>query len=197
MDCLVDTRLAPHVGLCRPVLAPRNLILLTESRHCVDPKAGKVYGAAGTPIGAVCADGYVRLGQRSNGTLYAHRLIYEAVHGSIPPGLYIDHVNGKRADNRIANLQAVTPAENVARALERGAVAIGEAASHSKLTTAQVREIRQSIGKVATREWARRLGVDAATVRAVRQGKSWRHVPLRGPLPERPRWKRPRPTAKR
>ncbi|MGV8955568.1 MAG: HNH endonuclease signature motif containing protein [Cypionkella sp.] len=197
MACHVDTRLAPHVGLCRPIRPPRNLILHMPSRRCVDSKAGIVYGAAGTPVGGVCADGYVRLGQHRDGHQYAHRLIYEAVHGAIPPRHYVDHVNGKRADNRIANLQAVTPAENVARAFERGAVAFGEAARVSKLTAAQVREIRQTVGEVATREWARQLDVDPATIRAVRDGKTWRHVPLRGPLPERPRWKRPRPTVKR
>lgn len=197
MGCPVDTRLAPHVGLCRPIRPPRNLILHTRSGRSVDPKAGIVYGASGTPIGHLCADGYVRMGQHSSGHQYAHRLIYEAVHGSIPARHYVDHLNGKRADNRIANLEAVTPAENVARALERGSVAIGEAASYSKLKAAQVREIRQAGNSVSTTTWARLLGVDKATVRAARDGVTWRHVPLRGPLPDKPRWKRRRPTAKR
>lgn len=197
MGCPVDTRLAPNVGLCRPIRPPRNLILHTRSGRSVDPRVGVVYGASGTPVGGVCADGYVRMGQHSSGHQYAHRLIYEAVHGSIPAGHYVDHVNGKRADNRIANLETVTPAENVARALERGSLAFGEAVSNSKLTAAQVRQIRQAGNKVSAAEWARLLGVDRTTIRYARDGVSWRHVPLRGPLPDKPRWKRRRPTAKR
>ena len=146
----------------------------------IDPKGGTIYGAAGVPIGSHCADGYVRLGGRGgNGCIYAHRLIWETVHGPIPDNRYIDHVNGRKADNRISNLEAVTPSENAYRAIAMGLVPIGEAKSQSKLTEANVRAIRQTVGKVATREWARQLDVDPSVVRAVRQGTTWRHVSVR------------------
>jgi hypothetical protein len=176
------------VGLSRPALTVRDLILHVQSGRTVDAKRGIVYGAAGTPVGGTCADGYVRLGQHSKGPQYAHRLIWEAVHGPIPAGHYIDHRNGKRGDNRITNLEAVTPTENVLRALERGSARYGEACSFAKLTAAQVREIRQS--KAPTRELARAYGVDPATLRAARQGTTWRHVPMRGRIPAKPRWRR-------
>ena len=192
MSCHVDTRLAPHVGLCRPIPGPKNLVLHLPSCRSVDPKAGVVYGAAGTPVGGICADGYVRMGTTRDGHQYAHRLIYEACIGPIPQGHYVDHVNGDRADNRLANLEAVTPAENAARALERGAVRIGDERSDARLTSAIVRKIRQTIGQIGIREWARRLQVDPSTIRAARNGTSWRHVPLRGRLPKRPRWRRPK-----
>ena len=41
-----------------------------------------------------------------------HRVIWEHVHGPIPYGLQIDHINGVRTDNKIANLRLVTNAEN-------------------------------------------------------------------------------------
>lgn len=191
MPCDIDTRLAPYVGLCKPIPGPKNLILHLPSCRCVDPKAGIVYGASGEPVGRVHADGYVRIGMTRDGHQYAHRLIYTACNGPIPPRHYVDHVNGRRADNRIANLEAVTPAENLARALERGSARFGEAKENAKLTAASVREIRQTVGKVGAEEWAKRLGVDAKTIRQVRDGTTWRHVPLRGPLPAKPTWKRP------
>lgn len=180
--------LCPGVGLSHPALTVRGLILHLEARYCVDPARGIVYGALGEPVGATCADGYVRLGQRSGAHQYAHRLIWEAVNGPIPPGYYIDHRNGRKADNRIANLDAVTPAENAARAFERGAGRFGEASPTAKLTAALVRAIRQST--VPTRELARSHGVDPATIRAVRDGTTWRHVPMRGRIPAKPRWRR-------
>jgi hypothetical protein len=47
-----------------------------------------------------------------NGTSYrAHRLAWLYVHGVWPTN-YLDHINGDRADNRIANLRECTIAEN-------------------------------------------------------------------------------------
>lgn len=50
---------------------------------------------------------------------FTHRIVYEAFHGPIPPGLSIDHVkaNGCRHRDcvRIDHLEAVTLAENTAR----------------------------------------------------------------------------------
>lgn len=156
----------------------RDLIRHEQSGLLVDPKRGIVYGAAGTPVGAVCSDGYVRLGGGRNGYLYAHRLIWETVNGPIPPGLEIDHRNGKKADNRVRNLDAVTRAENVRRAVANGLAPVGEARSDAKLTDSLVREIRATVGRISAGAWARRLGVDAATVRQARAGTTWRHVPL-------------------
>ena len=182
--------LDPGIGLATPTAEVVGLIYHWQSRKCIDPAAGVVYGASGVPVGGVCADGYVRLGENGRGYLYAHRLIYEAVLGLIPAGHYVDHKNGCKSDNRIANLEAVTPSENLLRAFERGVRQIGDQMRHSKLTPTLVRQIRNTTGTIATREWARRLKVDPSTVRAVRQGTTWRHVPMRGRLPSRPRWRR-------
>jgi hypothetical protein len=158
----------------------RDLIRHEQTGLLVDPKRGIIYGAAGTPVGAVCSDGYVRLGGNRNGYLYAHRVIYEAVHREIPPGLEIDHLNGRKADNRARNLEAVTKSQNVQRAVAMGLAPAGEQKAEAKLTEELVREIRRTAGTVTNAEWARRLGVDKTTIRHARIGKTWRHVPCRG-----------------
>jgi len=54
-------------------------------------------------------NGYL-CGRLSGKTYLAHRIIWKYVYGTEPPCL--DHINHKRADNRLVNLRAVTRSEN-------------------------------------------------------------------------------------
>jgi hypothetical protein len=143
-----------------------------------DPKTGQIYSARLNPIGGVCADGYVRIsgGRSVRREQYAHRVVYEAVHGPIPEGMEIDHRNTRRADNRVANLQAVTAAQNRALTRARGRVACGERIPNAKLTEELVRQIRATSGLITGVEWAHRLGVDRTSINSARRGQTWRHV---------------------
>lgn len=65
---------------------------------------------AGDVAGGLNSEGYVRI--RVDGVSYrAHRLAWLYVHGRWPTD-QLDHRNGVRADNRIANLREATNVEN-------------------------------------------------------------------------------------
>ena len=65
---------------------------------------------AGREVGTVCSTGHVLIRLGSTVRL-AHRLAWLLYHG-VMPAKCLDHLNGIRHDNRIANLREVTPAGN-------------------------------------------------------------------------------------
>ena len=64
----------------------------------------------GAPAGSL-KGGYLLLSVCSE-SIFAHRAAWIYVNGSIEPGKVIDHINGERADNRIANLRLADAAQN-------------------------------------------------------------------------------------
>ena len=67
-------------------------------------KAGKEAGSSG-------GGGYLQICYKGRRT-QIHRIVYMMHHGPIPDGMYIDHINGDRTDNRIENLRLCTPTQN-------------------------------------------------------------------------------------
>lgn len=56
-------------------------------------------------------NGYLRF-CLSAGHFMAHRIVWMAFNGEIPALMDIDHINGNRQDNRLANLRLATRAQN-------------------------------------------------------------------------------------
>lgn len=60
-----------------------------------------------------------RVGRVDGKVVKQHRYIWEKANGPIPAGMQIDHINGKRDDNRLSNLRVVTHQENTQNAKRR------------------------------------------------------------------------------
>lgn len=86
-------------------------IELVSSLLRYDPLTGLLYSKkTGKRVGVNSTNGYIQITVK--GRLYqAHRLAWCLYHGENP--LYIDHINGNRADNRICNLRNCSERENM------------------------------------------------------------------------------------
>lgn len=78
----------------------------------------------GSEAGRIMVSGYVSIGLFGKG-YRAHRLAWLYVYGTFPINT-IDHINGIKTDNRIANLRDVTHFQNVRnQVLHRGGKLVG------------------------------------------------------------------------
>ena len=61
---------------------------------------------AETPAGSLGTSGYYVV-YRDGKTVVAHRIIWEMFNGPIEDGLYLDHIDGNRTNNKLDNLRVV------------------------------------------------------------------------------------------
>lgn len=92
---------------------------LDEGLLIVDEKTGTIWRPTPKGLRRIVPEmngkGYLRFRFAVHGVrchFRVHRVVYMAVHGSIPEGYHIDHVNGNKQDNRICNLQPLTDLDN-------------------------------------------------------------------------------------
>jgi HNH endonuclease len=109
-------------------------------------------------------DGYGKTQDSTGRRVLAHRLYYELNSGRIPPGRQIDHLCRVRHCVNPEHMEIVSGAENSRRG------------SNTKLTEGQVGEIRLLIGKQI--DIARIYEISQGHVSRIRNGKTWRDLPL-------------------
>lgn len=123
--------------------------------------------------------GYLSVALRcSNRTsrLYVHILVAEAFLEERPTPLHeVAHNDNNRAHNNIENLRWATKHENQEDRKCHGTYLWGEYCPQSILTVAEVRTIRKS--KTSSRiHLAQNYGVSVSTIKAIRAGRTWKHV---------------------
>lgn len=126
-----------------------------------------------TPV--VKRNGYYEIRLSAKGKLKSlshHRVVWEAWNGPIPAGMQINHVNGDKLDNRLINLEVVTPSENQ---LKRLNLKRGEEVNTCKLTVKDVLAIRR-LAHINGNILAKEYGVSRSTINRIKSGKNWAHV---------------------
>ncbi|HYG12169.1 MAG TPA: HNH endonuclease [Pyrinomonadaceae bacterium] len=154
--------------------------------------------------------GYLYLTLSKSGkarTVRAHALVAAAFIGPRPDGLFVNHIDGNKQNNRVENLEYVTCRENMEHASRTGLMSRGEqhgqlvrartarGGAHyarqrpelvnrgerhggAKLTAEAVTQIRSLVADGASHiELAKQFHVDPSTISDIKRRKIWRHVP--------------------
>ena len=124
--------------------------------------------------------GYMTVRLCDDRTKQVHRLVAAAFLGPPPsPKHQVNHIDGNPQNNRVENLEWVTPRENAihsVKVLGRD-FAHGERFATAKMDEVKIHEIMElrRIGKTI-HEIASTFGVSDCTISRVLGGKVWRHV---------------------
>lgn len=107
-----------------------------------------------------------------------HVAVMAAFCGPRPAGMQVDHINGDRRDNRLANLRYLSPRDNTLHSVALGTHPCGERNGWSKLTATAVAEIRATYRPrhrmFSGRALARKFGVSQHCVWQVLNQGTWR-----------------------
>ena len=108
----------------------------------------------------------------------AHRISYTIHYGQIPKELFVCHHCDNRTCVNPKHLFLGTPKDNTQDMVRKGRACIGERNASTKLTTADVLEIRQlaSTGHVSQKEISDRFGISRGAVGGICKGLRWKYA---------------------
>lgn len=139
----------------------------------------------GTKVGKVLRPGRMTTGyffvvlcrnsKKTNSSV--SRLVAKAF---LPPPVLeeVNHINSDRLDNRVTNLEWVTPAKNIRHKVLAGHVPTGESVHGARLTAEKARAIKALLreGSLSLPQIGARFGVHKATIWDIDHGLTWKHV---------------------
>ena len=172
-----------------------------------DFESGEVYGTRGPGgmkldkpkrLGFRHPSGYIHVSLHAGGEkkqVRAHRIVYMAAYGAIPDGMVVDHINNDKSDNRLVNLQLMTPEGNSRKAAMEGRYLTGEDNPMCKVSAEVRTKMMHEYSEhgMTYRELAQKYGVSKSRVCQIAHEDDWTRVPYRGRPAERcpdgPRYK--------
>jgi hypothetical protein len=115
-----------------------------------------------------------RATDRINTTI--HRLIAQTFIPNPNNLSAVHHRNNSKLDNRVENLEWISPVDNSKKAKEDGLYPKGENSSCVKLTEEQAKKIKYEHKDLTIRKIGKLYKVHHSQVISIRSGKSWKHV---------------------
>jgi hypothetical protein len=108
-----------------------------------------------------------------------HRIVFESFIGPIPEGMTVNHVDGRKSNNCVGNLELATPKRQIEHAYELGLRSYwthARGSMRSKLSDSDVMAIRRSPARNAA--IAKIYGMTRSNISLIRSGRTWAHLPL-------------------
>jgi len=112
-------------------------------------------------------------------TIAVHRLVAIAFIPNPKNKPQVNHKNGDKTNNRVENLEYVTPGDNTRHArFVLGEFPFGSRNGKARFDEREVREIRRQVeaGEATQAELARRHSVAKTTISAIVNRVNWRHI---------------------
>jgi hypothetical protein len=115
---------------------------------------------------------------------YVHALVMEAFVGSRPAGMCVNHIDFVRRNNRLENLEYVTPKENTQHSKRagrlRGGAPKADNSPMAKLTLAEMLDVRErwGAGQATQKELGDEYGVTRQAIWRIVHGFTWRSIPI-------------------
>jgi hypothetical protein len=110
-----------------------------------------------------------------NKQYYIHRLVCLNFLDNPENKKEVNHINGLKTNNRLENLEWVTPKENTIHAVDTGLKDDrGSKHSKSKLTEKEVLEIRSS--NLTLKELGKNYEVSFSIISRIKRRKMWKHI---------------------
>lgn len=163
---------------------------LASGQIIADCKSGKVYTTKGPggialakpkELSGTIVNGY-RVVSIRNGAVKkqcrVHRVIWIAQNGVIPEGMVVDHINNDKLDNRIENLQLLTPEDNSSKASNDGLYLSGDENPASVISEQARIEIAlwYQTGEFTIRQLAEKYGISKSRVHQIVKAYGWTDI---------------------
>ena len=125
-------------------------------------------------------DGYLRVNLRLGGKrteCRIHKAVMLAFIGPPPTGMQVNHINAIKTDNRLENLEYVTPQQNIKHSVELKLHAYGERNGNAVLNDFCVLFMRALFHRgVRMSDIAKSLGISCSITSGILNRKSWKHL---------------------